>query len=56
MVRNMACIALEAEGYFVLAAGDGEQALSMSRQFPGKIHALLSDVKMPNLDGLELRK
>ena len=49
-------VALEDEGYFVLAAGDGEQALSMSRQFPGTIHALLSDVKMPNLDGLELRK
>jgi two-component system cell cycle sensor histidine kinase/response regulator CckA len=56
MVRNMACIALEDEGYFVLTAGDGEEALSMSRQFPGTIHALLSDVKMPNLDGLELRK
>ncbi len=56
MVRNMACIALEDEGYLVLSAGDGEQALSVSRQFPGTIHALLSDVKMPNLDGLELRK
>ena len=51
MVRNMACIALEDEGYFVLSAGDGE-ALFLSRQFPGTIHALLSDVKMPNLDGL----
>ena len=56
MVRNMVCLALEEEGYFVLAAGDGEQALSLSRQFPGTIHALLSDIKMPNLDGLELRK
>lgn len=55
MVRNIARIVLEAEGYFVLTAGDGEQALSMSRQFPGTIHALLSDVRMPNLDGLELR-
>jgi DNA-binding response OmpR family regulator len=56
MVRNVVRIALEEEGYFVLAAGDGEQALFLSRQFPGVIHALLSDVKMPNLDGLELRK
>jgi two-component system cell cycle sensor histidine kinase/response regulator CckA len=56
MVRNLARVALEDEGYFVLAAGDGEQALFLSRQFPGTIHALLSDVKMPNLDGLELRK
>jgi two-component system cell cycle sensor histidine kinase/response regulator CckA len=52
----MACLALEDEGYLVLSAGDGEEALSLSRQFPGPIHALLSDVKMPNLDGLELRK
>jgi two-component system cell cycle sensor histidine kinase/response regulator CckA len=56
MVRNMVRIALEEEGYFVLATGDGEQALTLSREFPGIIHALLTDVKMPNLDGLELRK
>ena len=56
MVRNVVRIALEEEGYFVLAAEDGEQALFLSRQFPGTIHALLSDVKMPNLDGLELQK
>ena len=54
MVRNMVRIALEEEGYFVLAARDGQQALALSRQFPGTIHALLSDIKMPNLDGLEL--
>ena len=56
MVRDVVRIALEDEGYFVLTAVDGEQALSLSRQFPGTIHALLSDVKMPNLDGLRLRE
>jgi CheY-like chemotaxis protein len=49
MARNMICLALEEEGYFVLAPANREEA--MSRQFPGAIHALLSDVKMPNLDG-----
>jgi len=54
-VRNVVRITLEAEGYFILTATDGEQALFMSRQYSGKIHAVLSDVIMPNMDGLELR-
>jgi CheY-like chemotaxis protein len=30
------------------------QALELSRKFPGTIHALVTDVVMPNLDGLGL--
>jgi two-component system cell cycle sensor histidine kinase/response regulator CckA len=55
VVRNVVRIALEAEGYFVLAACDGEEALTLSRKYPGEIHAVLSDVNMPRLDGLQLR-
>ena len=55
-VREFARNMLQADGYFVLTAGDGELALAISRQFPGTIHILLSDVKMPNLDGLGLRR
>jgi CheY-like chemotaxis protein len=47
---------LEADGYFILAAHDGEEALHISRSFPGTIHAVLSDVRMPKIDGLELRE
>ena len=54
IVRNLVRIALESAGLFVLAAGDGEEALEISRQFPGPIDALVSDVKMPRLDGLAL--
>jgi len=54
MICNIARIALEAMGLFVLAANDGEQALALSRQFPGTIHALVCDIVMPNLDGLGL--
>jgi CheY-like chemotaxis protein len=54
IVCNVVRIALEAMGMFVLAASDGEQALELSRKFPGTIHALVSDVVMPNLDGLSL--
>jgi DNA-binding response OmpR family regulator len=38
----------------VLDASDGQQALELSRKFPGTIHALVSDIVMPNLDGLGL--
>jgi two-component system, cell cycle sensor histidine kinase and response regulator CckA len=54
MIRHVVRIALERIGMFVLAATDGEQALELSRKFPGAIHALVSDVIMPNLDGLSL--
>jgi two-component system cell cycle sensor histidine kinase/response regulator CckA len=54
-VRNVARIALEKAGYFVLVASDGEEALTLSRSFPANIAALVSDIKMPRLDGLGLR-
>jgi len=56
MIRNIARITLEADGYFILAAHDGEEALHISRKFPGTIHAVLSDVMMPKVDGLQLRE
>src|SRR5260370_30313527 len=56
LIRNVAQIVLESEGYFVLSANDGEEALNLSRQYPGTIHALLSDVNMPNTNGLQLRE
>jgi len=56
MIRNIVRIQLEREGYFILAAHDGEEALHISRKFPGTIHAVLCDVRMPKMDGLELRE
>ena len=56
LIRNVARIVLESEGYFVLSANDGEEALNISRQYPGAIHALVSDVSMPKTDGLQLRE
>jgi two-component system cell cycle sensor histidine kinase/response regulator CckA len=56
LIRNIVRTALEQEGYFVLAACDGEEALAISRAYAGLIHMLLSDIKMPRMDGLELRK
>jgi PAS domain S-box-containing protein len=42
------------EGYLVLTAGDGQQALEASRAHSGPLHLVLSDVKMPRLTGPEL--
>ena len=55
-VREFVRYILETEGYAVLTAADGEQALQVSRTFPTTIHLLLSDVLMPNLGGMELRE
>jgi len=56
LIRIVARIALEKKGYFILTCQDGEEALHISRSFPGIIHAVLSDVKMPKVNGLELRE
>jgi DNA-binding response OmpR family regulator len=47
---------LKADGFRVLTAGDGEAALDVSRNCPGSIHLMLSDVEMPRMGGLELCK
>ena len=56
MVVNIVRIALEKAGCFVLTAQNGAEALELSHKFPGSIHALVSDIKMPRMDGLELRE
>jgi two-component system cell cycle sensor histidine kinase/response regulator CckA len=54
VVRNMVRLILEAAGFQVLAAADGMEALSLSRQFPGRIDVLLTDFDMPRMNGLSL--
>jgi DNA-binding response OmpR family regulator len=53
-VRCFARMALEAEGYRVLAASSGEHALRLSRKHQGEIHLLVTDVIMPGQSGLSL--
>jgi CheY-like chemotaxis protein len=42
---------LEGDGYTVLAARDGAEALRLSDEHPGRIHAILTDLVMPGLTG-----
>ncbi|HEX2186888.1 MAG TPA: response regulator transcription factor [Chloroflexota bacterium] len=49
-IRDFLRSALEAEGYRVLAAGDGEAALSMCERYRPDI--ILLDLMMPRMDGL----
>jgi len=51
-VREVIRMALEAWGYGVWVAEDGEEALSMARM--KRPNLVLSDVIMPKLDGLAL--
>jgi PAS domain S-box-containing protein len=53
-VRSLAQRVLEAHGYVVIAASGAEEALSLSRQYQGRIHLLLTDVIMPGLSGPQL--
>ena len=55
-IQNMVRNRLEADGYFVLSAENGEAALFVSHQYPGRIHLLLTDLRMPNMNGVELSK
>lgn len=54
IVRNLVRLVLSQEGYAVLTANDGQEALEICEQFKGPIHLILTDVSMPLLDGLEL--
>jgi two-component system, cell cycle sensor histidine kinase and response regulator CckA len=55
-LRTLACNILEACGYTVLQAADGEEALAISRKYRGAIEVLLTDVVMPGMGGKELAR
>ena len=45
-MRDVARQVLEGQGYVVLEARDGQEALQISASFPGVIHLLVTDVGM----------
>ncbi len=53
-VREFIQMLLEGEGYQVLVAGNGEEGLALYNQYRDEIALVVSDVKMPKMDGVAL--
>jgi two-component system, cell cycle sensor histidine kinase and response regulator CckA len=53
-VRDVVRTFLQRQGYQVLQASNGAEALSVARQHPGRIELLMTDVIMPGLNGREV--
>jgi signal transduction histidine kinase len=50
-IRTLVCELLKEQGYFVISASNGEQALSIAKLYTKQIDLLLTDVVMPGLSG-----
>jgi CheY-like chemotaxis protein len=54
IVRELVCEVLEHQGYNILCAADGVEAMELAEDFDGEIHLLVTDVIMPHMNGHEL--
>ena len=55
-LRELLVRQLRNEGYQVLEAGYGMEALDVARNSPEPIHLVLSDIRMPGMRGTELAR
>jgi len=51
-MRQLVRFTLQKEGYQVVEAGDGREALTRVKQF--QVNMVITDLNMPNMDGIEL--
>ena len=54
VVRDLILTILQEQGYTMLEAQQGDEALALAQQHPAPIHLLLTDVVMPGMSGREL--
>ena len=52
-VRRSLRKVLEKDGYDIMLAENGQQAVDMAREHSGNLETVISDYKMPGMDGLE---
>jgi two-component system cell cycle sensor histidine kinase/response regulator CckA len=55
-VRSLVRTTLEMQGYRVLVAGNGAEALRASKQHSGPIHLLVTDLVMPDMNGRDVAR
>ena len=55
-VRTLAARALERAGYMIDIAADGAQGLALIRAARGGYDLVVSDIRMPEMDGIEMAK
>src|SRR5689334_6545885 len=53
-VRTLAARALERDGHSVAVAADGAQGLALIQQNRGGYDLVVSDIRMPEMDGIEM--
>jgi PAS domain S-box-containing protein len=53
-LRNLSRLILQASGYKVLEARDGQEAVWVAQQHPEPVHLLVTDVVMPRMSGRHL--
>jgi CheY-like chemotaxis protein len=56
ILREFGNLVLRKNGYQVLSARDGIEALTIAEQFPGTVDLLFTDVVMPRMGGPELSR
>src|SRR5256714_6425772 len=54
IVRELVCEVLEHQGYNIVCARDGIEALNLAEDYDAEIHLLVTDVIMPHMNGHEL--
>jgi DNA-binding NtrC family response regulator len=55
-VRRFACQVLEREGYRTVEANGGRDALALLSADPSRVALVLSDIRMPGMNGLQLEQ
>ena len=55
-LRRLLCFLLERQGYKVYEARDGAEAVEIFRQQTSAIHLVVSDITMPRMGGIELKR